>query len=214
MNILPRSSFALTAGSWRPSEEFHLRTRYGRTSVAAIARELGRKEQSVRSKAMALGLRRKPAWTEAQNEFLRDHRGEFTCGQLGELLGHTALGVRQQAHRLGLALMEPRPWTPEEIALLEARYPELTARELGELLGRTESQVWNKASSLSLRKRPALSAEAEAVLWELRGVEGAVEWFAKEYKVGLAAVRSHMKELERVGGPTRPVGNLPKVLKN
>lgn len=193
---------------WTARDLFHLRTRYGRVSVARLARELGRTEQAIRGKACVLGLRKKPAWTRTQNAFLLQHYRTSTCAELAERLGHTPQAVRQQARRLRLG-RENASWSKDDVAFLEANYDHMTARELGAARGFTESQVWNKASALGLRKREAMTIEAEWVLWELRDVPGVAEYFSREFGVGLPAVRRSLGRLKSRGGPSSSPGNLP-----
>lgn len=196
---------------WRASDLFYLRTRYGREPVSRIATKLGRSEQAIRGKAHVLGLRRKPAWTEEQNAYLRSHYPTMTCADLGRVVGHTARAVKQQARRLRLG-QPNKNWSQEDEAYLEAHYHRMTAKELGAQRGFSERQVWTKASAMGLRKREPLSVEAEWVLWELRRTPGVAEYFSREFGVGLPAVRRALDQLQARGGPRSSPGNLPSPL--
>jgi hypothetical protein len=77
----------------------------------------------------------------------------------------------------------------------------MTAAELGEVLGMTEAQVWYKASAMGLRKNRLLSAEARELLWEMREMEGAVEFFSREFGAGAPALERLLEQMKGAGGP-------------
>lgn len=200
--------------AWTARDSFFLRTHYGRKPVSWIADQLGRTVAATDMRASELGLRRKARWREDEREVLRARIDDLTYPELAALLERSEKSVRHEAHRLGLRRRARRPvvWTAERVRLLEEHYGAMTAAELGAMLGVSEKAVFDKTHHLGLRKLGQLSAEAEAVLWELRDVDGVVEYFSAEFGVGAPAVRRALRQLRAQGGPTRPIGNVPRIV--
>jgi len=93
-------------------EEEYLRTHWKTDSIAVIAHALGRTKSSIVTKArkMKLGSKPKPrnvtkrrdAFSEREEEYIRNAWGVISCARIARNLGRNPAGVRYTAKRLEL----------------------------------------------------------------------------------------------------------------
>lgn len=149
---------------WSPVEDAHLRRNWGNLSTKEIARELGRTQSSIQSRARTLGLERPDAWTEGELALMRAHYEDEGPTGLELRLGRTRHAIHQQAKRMGLFL-RPRhdPWAPEEDEVLRINVGKMSLAEiyqtyfepekghaLGKPFARTYAAVAQRCSALGI----------------------------------------------------------------
>jgi hypothetical protein len=183
---------------WSDRDDALLARAYGVRRTAIIARHLGRTVAALNERARVLKLAVLPRWTAEQDSVLVEQRGRLTAKEIGRGLGRSAQAV--QARMQVLELTAEYHWSEPAERLLVDRWPHASMPEIAAELGCSPDRVRNKARALGLRKRPVLSAEAEAVLWEMREVDGVVQWFATEFRVDARVVARRMREMEAAGG--------------
>ncbi len=198
--------------AWTARDLFELRTRYPLGEAEVIAQEQGRSVAAVHTRAYKLGICRYRRWTDDERALLKDRAGKESYRALARRLGRTYRSVKHEVLRLGLGGDWPRTeWTPARVAFLREHFSTMTAAQIGTALGVTEKAVVDKKHRLGLRRTRGMTPEAEAVLWELRDVEGVVEHVATSFHVSSRAVRRRLDQLVDQGGPLKPVGSPPPV---
>lgn len=103
---------------WTPAEIEIVRSRYKLDPAKQIATQLGRSIHAVHSKAQGLGLNteRKPAWTEADLEFLREN-SDRAWKWLAIKLKRSPGAVKRMAYLQRIA--KPRAdWTAADVAAI------------------------------------------------------------------------------------------------
>jgi transposase len=187
---------------WTQDEERRLRTLCGSHSIQELTELLGHPYGSVRAKLRTLGCTIAPNWTQPEDRYLLANYGPMSAREIGKRLGRSTQAVRRRARRLGLQRLHL--WTPaEEERLRELYASDLTVAQIAKAMEMRDTQIYAKARAMNLAKRPALSPEAEALLWQLRHEPGIVKFYADHFGVSERTIERTIERLERDGGPTR-----------
>jgi hypothetical protein len=143
-------------GRWTQAELAHLKDWYGLRDVETLARELGRKPESVRRQAALLfrGAPRKGPWSAAEVEELRRYLGLATPAVIGAVLGRDEGSVRAQIAELG-RVQRAGPWTHAEKQRLKKLYGRRGDEDLALIFGRPVESVRAAARALHLAKDKA-----------------------------------------------------------
>lgn len=187
-----------------PEQDPYLREHYGELPVKELAGRLGRSVNAVRSRASRLGLIKHQRWTDEEKEVLRQLYGRIPVEELAKRVGHTVASVRDHASREGVTA-DYHVWTDQEDEHLELNYGRVRASEIGAFLGLEPHQVWERAKRLGLRRNRTLAAEAQELLWEMREMENAVDFFSQEFGVAKPALRRLLEEMKAAGGPMETI---------
>lgn len=120
-----------------------------------IANLIGRCENSITIKRQKLRLLKKEAgkrWSEAEDEFLRNHT-YMSVNEIAKKLVKTSSGVQGRKTKLGIKLRlehDFKKWTDEEIEFLKT-HTHMTVKELIEKLKRPENTIGRKINDLGLK---------------------------------------------------------------
>lgn len=149
---------------WSEKDIALLRRLYPKKMLSEIAKEMGRTEKSVRSKAKKLKLhetevskyKRDALWTAEQDKRLRKLYGTMTYEEMAPLIGRDKDSLSRRAIKLGLApkkgspKIEPRLWTEKEDRLMRQHYRRKTVKEIAGMLGRSTNSVQKRAQDLNI----------------------------------------------------------------
>jgi len=147
---------------WTPEEDQILFEHYGGpgASFEALAERLERSPESIRMRAIRLGLASRTArgWTPEQDQILRDSydSDSATISRLATRLKRARMAVVRRAAKLGLQRARTRDWTEDEDRILRETYDSnpATTRKLARMLGRKRDAVSRRASKLGLARDP------------------------------------------------------------
>lgn len=161
---------------WTERDDAILRREIVRLSSCALGELLGRSPGGVRCRVSALGLplsydSDRPSsgsrWLPVEDDYLRQHLGSLSRGDIASALGRTEAGVRERARTLGILPPRPPPKPPRistrQImpaserarirAEVNARYLAVGQRELARQLGVSNGVIANHARQLGLKIR-------------------------------------------------------------
>jgi len=140
---------------WVRKEIAILRKLYSTHTYPQIAKELGRTQNSVKNKALELGL---PSanirpWTKKEDELLRELYATNSVQKIESRLGRNRADVAQRAKKLSIQKQSfiDAPWTKREVGILRKLYGTMTSTELGKKLGRSSGSVMHQAHRLGFR---------------------------------------------------------------
>jgi hypothetical protein len=100
---------------WTVEEDEYIRKHAFSKKWVDIARDLGRKDNSVRARAYQKGILKFPNWTEEEKQIIRDNYGKMRMEDIASLIGRSRDTVSIMANKLGYRTRRQKPaWTPEE----------------------------------------------------------------------------------------------------
>lgn len=132
--------------------------------INIICEILNRSEQSVRTKARNLGIKRPKItkaiklpddiwWSAEDIEYLKaNYKNKSDCKRIAKCLGRTDLSIHAKALKLSLSPKKSPRWSLKDLANLRDNYGKLPIEEIASNIGRTPKEVRNKAWRLGLTK--------------------------------------------------------------
>ena len=143
-------------GRWSQVEVRLLEDMFGLRDIKAIARELGRSEESVRRKAETLFkiAARNDPWTGQEVERLKRYLGLNTPEVIARILGRTVAEVEREIFALG-RITRDGPWTRDELQQFRRVYGTRSDEDLSVIFGRPVSSISTLAAELRLAKDKA-----------------------------------------------------------
>lgn len=91
---------------WTYEDRVFLEQNYKNYSVKALARELGRTEESIRQQARCMGIRKfaTASDTEQRKEFVKAHAGKMKASAMADILGCNVGSVYRIGYKLDISL--------------------------------------------------------------------------------------------------------------
>lgn len=100
-----------------------------------------------------------PAWTDADNEYLRANSTK-PIKEIAAAMGRTELAIQTRKKRIGITRERCTPWTESDEAQLASMYLNKSLVEIAKTIGRTERSVGCKAYKMGLKKWTKKSSKA------------------------------------------------------
>jgi len=155
--------------TWTKREKRILREIYPNTSLEKIMERLNRTEESVKSYASTLGLRKEGIlWTPEEKDTLKKLCAtKTTCQEMASILkGRTPGAVQTQVSVLGIKRVGYR-WSDKDDQLLKKIYKKFSDDQLAEKMGRSLMAVRKRRYHLGLEK-PSSNWTSEEVAFLTR----------------------------------------------
>lgn len=146
---------------WHPQDEATLVMVFADHSVDRLAVIFDRSEEAIRQKARELGLSRRCAWEEYEDEIIRDMWRKHTGREIAEVLTRSPASVSRRAKKIGLKRLT-RPWTTKEDQYLLMMAGEQSAAEMGKKLRRTKQAVTHRLSVRGIKTNQGKRTLSEA----------------------------------------------------
>jgi hypothetical protein len=138
---------------WSADKIKLLKKLYHNQPAQSVADILGRSTNTVRMKAISLGIQSKmrKLWTKKEDAMLRKLYRSSTQAEMVKKIGRSYASIQARKIKLGLRTEQNR-WSQQELNLLRKLYPTHTAQEVAERLGRPAASVQRKVFFLRIRK--------------------------------------------------------------
>lgn len=132
-----------TWSRWTVEEDEYIRKHAFTKRWVDIARDLGRKDNTVRARAYSMGILKHPNWSEEEKQIIRDNYGKMRLEDIAKLIGRARNNVSMMANKMGYRTYKRKPaWTPEEDKIIRDNSTS-TSAQISMLLNgyRTEKAV-------------------------------------------------------------------------
>ena len=179
-------------GRWTLDEIAHLQDWYGLRDVATLARELGRKPESVRRQAELVCRRpaRTGPWSAGEVEELKLYLGLATLEVIATRLGRTAAEIEAQLAELGRVRRDD-PWSRDEKHRLKRMYGSRSDEHIALILARPVESVRAEALELRLAKDKVFQKRRQQTTrmprWTIQALAELRERYPSDANIELAA---------------------------
>ena len=143
--------------NWTPEDENFLQKYYPENGSAYCAKELGKTQSSVKSKARKLNIFRADGYrmTAEQKAFMIANVKELGVTETCRRIGVRKPQVYNILFSTGIKLCDWEYYTPEEVKIISDNISTLSYIQIGQLIGRSGDSVKNKAQDMGFRRTAA-----------------------------------------------------------